>query len=124
MASQVTLPSIGAPRGQSGSLHARLHPWRRRQFLRDNRCEDVRISQAVNLRLVLHRRLGDLEIAPLVKRLSSVRGVLSPFCKLLWRYDVNVEMHVSESVAAELRRQALKRPARIRPQIEPRGHAV
>src|SRR3979409_2561623 len=116
IASQLSLPSIGGLRLQRSTFDARLGSRRRRQFLRDDRCENIRIGQAVNRRCVLHRRLGNLLIALRIKRLLGVRGVLRPFRKLLCRYDVNVEMHVRESVAAELGRQALQRPDCIRPQ--------
>src|ERR1700687_4897022 len=108
MASPLSLPSIGkSPRLQRCPFHARLRARRRRYLLGRDRSKQLRIGQTVNLRLVLDRRLGDLLIALLIKRPRGVRGVLNPFRKLLRRYDVDVEMHVRESIAAELRRQAL-----------------
>src|SRR3981189_2494985 len=74
MASQVSLPSIGEPR-QCSTNHARRRARGRRYLLRRDRLEQVRIGQAVDGLLVLHRRLGDLLIAVLVKRLVGLRAI-------------------------------------------------
>src|ERR1700730_12002986 len=107
MPAHVSLPSVGTPR-QCSAYSARRRSRRRRQFLGDDRFVEVWIGKAVNRRRVLYRGLGDLLIAALVKCLVGTCGVLRPFRKLLRWYDVDVEVHVGESVAAEMRRQALK----------------
>src|ERR1700687_2453282 len=121
MAAQVSLPSIGYPRRQSSSYHARLHSGCRRQFLRDDRVEEARIGQAIYRRRVFHRGFCKFLIAALIKRLRGGGGVLRPFRKLLWWHDVNVEMHVGKSVAAEMCGEAMERPRFVRPQVEPGG---
>src|SRR3981189_3240542 len=83
MAAQVSLPSIEGLHLRRSAFHARLRSRRRRYLLGCDRSKQVRIGQAVDRRLVLHRGLGDLLIALLVKRLVGVRGVLRPFRKLL-----------------------------------------
>src|ERR1700712_3670426 len=109
MASQVSLPSIGASCRQGGSLHARLRTGRGRYLLRGDGLKEVWIGQAIDRLLVLHRGFGNLLIAMLVKRLVGERRVLHPFRKVRRRHHMDIEVHVREPVAAEMRREAAKR---------------
>src|ERR1700704_1938920 len=107
MAPQLSLPSIGRSALRPGRVGRQSRSGTRGDPLGGNRIEQFGIIEPVARLGLVDRLFGQLPVAFRVEHLGATRGACRPVLELRLRYDANVEQHVREAVAAEMRRQAL-----------------
>src|SRR5947209_11652605 len=108
MTDQLSLPNITPSRSGLRRVGRQLWPWSRGDLLGCDLAEQFRVLEPVACLGRLDRLLRELVVAVPIKSLTAARRIRDPIGKCERRNDVNVEQHVGESVAAEMRRQPLK----------------
>src|SRR5581483_546318 len=87
---------------------AALRAGRRRYFLRRNLLKKVLIRQSVDFRRNVRAWLGEVLVSLRVEDVACCARLLRPTGKFGRRDRVHVEIHVGESVAAEMRGESEK----------------
>src|SRR4029079_8790441 len=96
-----------------------------RQRLRNDLVKQIRLDRRVRERSNLHALLREILVDLRGEsRGGAFAGLVDPGRESVLRQRLDVELHISEAIAAEMARHAEERPGLIGIQMELRLHAV
>src|ERR1700761_7664218 len=98
IAAQVSLPSIGGP-----DLCGQFRSRSRRDALGRDAQEKFGVVQTIERLVLGHGLLRQFLVAVEIERRIAMHGLAGPVGEFVLRNDMNVEQHVRETIAAEMR---------------------